>query len=117
MAEGNQLQMRRPHLEAIPRLTAPRGYGLRTYSVGDEAAWAEIMNRAPLGKDWTPARCRASLTGRPEFWPEELLFATWRGRLVGSACAWPERLDETRVGYVHMVGVLPSTRAAAWAGS
>ena len=63
-----------------------------------------------IGSGWTPARCRTALTEQPQFDPRGLFFALHAGRPVGTVCAWRNPADETRVGYVHMVGVLPEHR-------
>ena len=110
--ERQQLMMRRPNLDGLPRLVVPSGYALRPYRRGDEAAWATIMNTG-IGSDWTAARCVEQLTGRPQFRPDGLFFATVQdaaGPAIGSACAWTEHLHEHDEGLVHMVCVLPEHR-------
>jgi len=104
-----QLRMLRENLDNLPELIMPEGYQLRTYKPGDEDAWARIMNSG-IGTDWTPQRCREELTGKPQFDPEGLFFATYAGQPVGSACAWTWSPDEHETGYVHMVCVLPEHR-------
>src|SRR2546425_967793 len=106
----SQLRMRRPHLEALPPVAMPEGYRLRTYDAGDEAAWARIMNTG-IGEKNTAEGCRAHLIEQPQFRPEGLFFAVSEsGEPVGSACAWRQSAEEARVGYVHMVCVVPEHR-------
>lgn len=105
--------MRRPSLDGLPAVQMPEGYSLRTYRPGDEAAWARIMNtgiRFADDSDWTPELVRERLTGRPQFDPLGLFFATRGGVPIGSACAWTRQAGETKVGYVHMVSVVPEHR-------
>jgi mycothiol synthase len=101
--------MRRPHLENLPEVMMPDGYALRTYLPGDEAAWGRIMDTG-IGKDWTVEKVRQELTGKPQFESDGLFFATYQGEPVGSACAWRATMEETHVGIVHMVCVLPEHR-------
>src|SRR5436309_6979511 len=105
-----QLRMRRPQLEDLLPVEIPADYRLRTYEPGDEAAWARIMNTG-IGRDHTAESCRASLIEQPQFRPKGLFLAvTETGEAAGSACAWRHPPEETRVGYVHMVCVLPEHR-------
>ena len=48
-----QLRMIRPELTTLPPLRIPRSYGLRTYQVGDDQHWAEIINNSFGGKRTT----------------------------------------------------------------
>ena len=43
-----QLRMIRPELTTLPPLRIPRSYGLRTYQVGDDQHWAEIINNSSV---------------------------------------------------------------------
>ena len=104
-----QLHMRRPHLEGLPELEIPAGYGLRTYQPGDEAHWARIMAEA-FNADWTPERCRDELTSRPPFRPTGFFLATHQGEGVASACAWIRDGELAGEGTVHMVGALKAHR-------
>ena len=114
-----QLHMRRQDLEDLGEVTLPFGYQIRTYTKGDEEAWAEIINNS-LGSGWDAKRCRRELTGRPQFRPAGLFFVTYNDKPVGTACAWThpnsshsatrEWPGEKKTGYIHMVGVLPEHR-------
>ena len=103
-----QLRMVRRSLDDLPELEIPDGCELRAYQPGDEAAWAEIMNTG-IG-DWTPEKCRESLTSQPQFLPDGLFFVTFKGKPVGSACAWRKSPDEWTSGCLHMVCVMPEHR-------
>lgn len=109
MASPPQLEMRRPHLDGIPAIPLPVGHAIRAYRPGDEAAWAAIMNEC-IGSNWTAERCQQSLTSKPQFEPEGLFFAACGEQPVGTACAWRNAVEEQKVGYVHMVGVLRAHR-------
>jgi len=102
-----QLRMRRPDLENLEDIALPPGYQVRTYREGDEAAWANIINASFGGDKWNAERCRHDLTSRPQFDPEGLFFVLHQGEPVGTACAWRQSVDEGKVGYVHMLGVVP----------
>ncbi len=100
----SQLRMIRPNLDELPQIQIPKGYGLRTYEPGDEAHWAVIINSS-FGGERSAEDARKEIMDRPQFVPEGLFFATYGGKPVGTACAWRQSPDETKVGYVHMVGV------------
>ena len=96
------------HLDSLPELEIPDGYGIRTYQPGDEAHWAEIMNSG-IG-EWTAEKCRQELTSKPQFLPDGLFFATFQDKPVGSACAWRRSPEDREVGWLHMVCVVPEHR-------
>jgi mycothiol synthase len=94
----------------LPPVVVPEGYSLRTYAgTADDAAWVHIMNNS-LGNKYALDSFRNSISTRPQFRPEILYFVTHGGAAVGSACAWRHAISERRVGYVHMVGVVPEHR-------
>jgi len=106
--------MRRPTLDALPKLKAPAGYTLRTFREGDEAAWGAIME-APegIGTGWTVEKVRASMMERPQFEADGLFFSTCNAeedRPVASAAAWRVPAEERATGYVHMVAALSEHR-------
>jgi len=105
----SQLFMRRPDLEDLPEIRLPPGYGIRTYRPGDEAAWSYIISKT-IGGGSDPERCRREIIEKPQFSPDRLFFLTWKGKPVGSACAWQQKPEEKEAGYVHMVGVLEEHR-------
>lgn len=100
-----QLRMVRPDLENLPKLELPPGYGMRTYQKGDEVHWANIISDSFGGKQRTAEDTRNEITEQERFVPDGFYFATHDGTPVGTACAWRQTVDETEVGYVHMVGV------------
>lgn len=100
-----QLRMVRPDLDNLPKLELPLGYGMRTYREGDEVHWANIISDSFGGKQRTAEDTRNEITGQERFVPDGFYFATHDGTPVGTACAWRQTVDETEVGYVHMVGV------------
>ena len=101
-----QLRMRRPNLENLPPVKPPEDYGIRHYQPGDEIHWGKIID-ASFGGKRTEGDVRREITERPVFTPEGLFFATYQGQPVGTACSWKGSPDETKTGYVHMVGVMP----------
>ena len=108
MESPRQLHMVIRDLANLPQIEIPEGYELRTYLPGDEQAWADIMNTG-IG-EWTAERCREGLTSQPQFLPDGLFFVTFQGKPVGSACAWRKSPDERKVGWLHMICVLPEHR-------
>ena len=101
-----QLRMVRPNLENLPKLALPTGYSLRTYLEGDEVHWAHIISDSFGGRERTAQDTENEITSRDVFVPDGFYFATHRDVPVGTACAWRQSIDETDVGYVHMVGVV-----------
>ena len=105
---AGQLKMRRLSHEGLPEIQLPEGYHIRSYRPGDEAAWADIINRAGDLGEHTAESARESLTGKPHFHPEGLLFVTTdTGDPVATACAWLFREDIWTAGQLHMVAVVP----------
>jgi len=98
--------MVRPNLENLPKLELPDGYSLRSYQEGDDVHWANIISDSFGGRERTAEDTRNEITGRDVFVPEGLYFVTHQDIPVGTACAWRQSIEETDVGYVHMVGVL-----------
>jgi mycothiol synthase len=104
-----QLQMDLDSLEQLPEAEVTKGYRLRTYRCGDEAAWCRLINEC-IGGEYNEESCRSSLTGTEEFSPQDLLFAECSGEEVGTACARRGANTPAGVGYVHMVAVAPRHR-------
>lgn len=102
---SRQLRMVRPNLEDLPELVIPEGYGLRSYIKGDEIHWANIITDSFGGSKRTAEDTRKEIIERDVFVPDGLFFTTYEDTPVGTACAWRQSVDETEVGYVHMVGV------------
>ena len=109
MESPKQLHMVHRNLGRLPDIKITEGYELRTYQAGDEQVWADIMNTG-IG-EWTAEKCRENLTSKPQFLPDGLFFVTFQGKPVGSACCWRRSADEWKVGWLHMVCVLPEHRS------
>ena len=101
-----QLRMVRPNLEDLPNLELPSGYYLRTYQDGDEVHWANIISDSFGGRARTVQDTQNEITNRDVFVPDGLYFITHQDIPIATACAWRQSVDETDVGYVHMVGVV-----------
>ena len=100
-----QLRMIRPELTTLPPLRIPRSYGLRTYQVGDDQHWAEIINDS-FGGQRTTEDARREIMNQDIFDPEGLFFVTYHGQPIGTACAWRWHDPyEKEIGQLHMVGV------------
>ena len=105
---SDQLKMRRVSFDGLPEVVLPPGYRLHSYQPGDEATWADVINRAGHLGEYTPEKVKLTLTGLPRFRPEGLLFVvTDEGETVATACAWQSREDEWAVAQLHMVAVVP----------
>ena len=104
-----QLRMFLSNLENLPELEVPAGYEIRPFQPGDEGHWASIID-ASFGGERTAEHTRREIIDRPEYMPGGLFFATYEGKPVGTACAWRQSQEETEIGYVHMVGVVPEHR-------
>ncbi|NOZ21187.1 MAG: GNAT family N-acetyltransferase [Planctomycetes bacterium] len=102
-----QLLMCRPNLNDLPSIQVPEGYEVRTYQPGDEAVWADVVNRSFGGKERTAENAREVIMNRPQFEPDRLFFVTKDGEAVGTACAWERGGHPEGTGYLHMVGVVP----------
>lgn len=98
--------MRKRELENVRIIAPPSGYEVRSYQLGDEATWADIINASFEDTKWNLETVRKNLIDRPEFDPEGLFFITFQGDPVGTCCAW-RLIDQPNVGYVHMLGVMP----------
>ena len=98
--------MRKSKLEDTKAVDPLPGYEVRSYQLGDEAAWADIINTSFGETKWNVEVTRKELIDRPQFDPDGLFFVTWHGRPVGTCCAW-RLIDKPNVGYVHMLGVMP----------
>ncbi len=103
---ARQLRMVRPNLNDLPKLELPSGYHLRTYREGDEIHWANIISDSFGGRRRTAQDTQNEITNRDVFVPDGLYFITHQDIPIATACAWRQSVDETDVGYVHMVGVV-----------
>ena len=103
---ARQLRMVRPDLNNLPKLELPSGYHLRTYQEGDEVYWANIISDSFGGRARTAQDTQNEITNRDVFVPDGLFFISHQDTPIATACAWRQSVDETDVGYVHMVGVV-----------
>lgn len=101
-----QLRMVRPNLLDLPNIELPTDYKLRTYRTGDEQHWANIITDSFGGRPRTVQDTTNEITSRDVFLPDGLFFVTHNDIPVGTATAWRQSVEESDIGYVHMVGVL-----------
>ncbi len=100
-----QLRMVRPDLDNLPQLQIPCNYSLRTYQIGDDQHWANVINNS-FGGRRTATDARCEIMNHAIFEPEGLFFCTHQQQPVGTACAWRwHDPNETEIGQLHMVGV------------
>jgi len=111
-AEWREVVMERGDLEKLPRFDAPTGFGLRSYSAGDEAAWTSIHRRADAFNHFSPS------TFRSEFGHDEAALSARQkyllgpgGEPIGTATAWFDAPDDSSqllgAGRVHWVAIVP----------
>jgi mycothiol synthase len=98
--------MRRESLEGLPLLEIPHGFELRTFRVGDEARWAQLMTGA-IG-DWDEESTARQFLGDPGVNPSGIFFFVGGDSYV--ATATDKLLPAPEVGYLHMVAVAPPHR-------
>lgn len=104
-----QLHMVHSDPASVSAPIVPPGIVLRTFTPGDELAWAQVVNLTDLGRDYDASKVRGSLSERPVFDPEGLFLAcaAATGQPLATACAW----WQTRVGklrpMLHMVAARP----------
>ena len=103
---ARQLRMVRPSLDNLPKIELPSGYQLRTYQDGDDIHWANIISDSFGGRERTAQDTQNEITNRDVFVPDGLYFITHQDIPIATACAWRQSVEETDVGYVHMVGVV-----------
>ncbi|MBM7563440.1 GNAT family N-acetyltransferase [Paenibacillus sacheonensis] len=106
MSETNQTQllMVKEGLDALPAMSLPEGYRVRSFRSGDEEAWERII-RESFGDPHSFAK---HMTEDEAYKPERVWFVCDDGDMpVATASAWfkPEWTADT--GYLHMVGILP----------
>lgn len=100
----SQLLMVREDLSALPEMTLPEGYRLRSLQPGDEEAWERIIT-ASFGGEHSFANHMAA---DEPYKPERVWFIADRdGRPVATAAAWYRSRWPENTGYLHMVGLLP----------
>ena len=98
-----QLRMMREGFDALPEVTLPEGYTLRSFQPGDESAWCRIIGAAFEG-EWTLEQFKEAMLQRPDYLPERILFVCdAEGQAVATAAAY----GSAHEGYVHYVGIVP----------
>lgn len=116
-AEGQgDLRMWRD-LENLPPVPATPGYRLRTYQVGDDAAWERLIRRAFATEEGRHAPEGENAFAREFlqsafFAPDRLFFAVREadGEVAGTTASWEHEIDGRRVGLLHWVAVDPAHR-------
>ena len=103
----DQLRMVLHSLEKLPRLQCPDGYYIRTYQKGDEAHWAQIMDRSFADQDRTAQDTYTNVINQPNFDPNGFCFVVHKDIPIGTACAWNRHLRGKPIGYIDMLAVLP----------
>ncbi|MBN1553669.1 MAG: GNAT family N-acetyltransferase [Phycisphaerae bacterium] len=99
-----QLVMKRPNLNGLEPVVVPKGYSLRSFRDGEETAWETIIAESFEQTIEFDTRMRSD----PAFQPERILFITRGDTPVATASAWYMDKYGPDLGYIHMVGVLPS---------
>jgi GNAT superfamily N-acetyltransferase len=103
-----EVAMERPTLRDLPSVPTPRGFSIRGYRPGDEAAWTEIQTAADRFNHITPELFGNVFGSDVHVLHQRVLFADdAEGRPVGTAAAWWKTGPLDRVGRVHWVAVVP----------
>lgn len=105
------------HLErhlavAVPRTALPRGYRLRPYRPGDEAAWTTLLRRAERLHPIGPESFLKAFPGDDRLRADRIAFAVdGRGETAGTVGAWFTREGPRgHWGMVHWLAVDPDHR-------
>jgi len=99
-----QLVMSRPNLEGLPANHLPDGYYVRHYNgEEDAAAWNRIIEES---FQWQ-ADFNKNIKANEFFKPERVWFVCHGDLPIATATAWYRPNWGERVGYLHMVGLLP----------
>jgi mycothiol synthase len=98
--------MRRESLDGLPVLNLPDRFELRTFRVGDEARWAQLVHGA-IG-EWDEQSTARQFLGDPGVSPDGIFFFVGGDGYV--ATATDKSLPDPAVGYLHMVAVAPTYR-------
>jgi mycothiol synthase len=98
--------MRRNDLSNLPEVSLPKGYSLRSYRAGDEAAWVRIIGES-FERDHPADYFDQRMRRDPEFRAERILFVCRDEEPVATASAWYDPRAGAQTGVLHMVGVRP----------
>ena len=101
--------LKRDSLENIPEYPLPEGYAIRKYQgEEDRKIWLDIINSS-YNQEYTEEYFDEQLP--PDvFSPERLIFVTYKGKPVGTIAAWWRPAYGEKIGYPHMMGVVPEHR-------
>jgi mycothiol synthase len=100
--------MRLASLENLEDLFVPSSYQIRTYRRGDGENWIKII-KCSFGENF-PADINQILDdtiNSQEFDPTGLFFITYHDQPVGTVFARQQFSEGHKVGYIHMLGVIP----------
>jgi len=99
--------MAKPDLDALPGVSLPPGYEVRSYLPGDGRHWRRILAESFAGD---PARYSFDRIMRsdPAFQPERVFFLTWGVTPVATAGAYYRPHVRTDASMIHYVAVRPA---------
>ena len=98
--------MRRRSLDDLPDEEAPDGVEIKVFVPGDEGGWAKLMTGA-IG-EWDEESTTSQFLGDPGVDADCIFFLVSDEEYV--ATATDKRLQDSYVGYLHMVAVAPGYR-------
>jgi len=101
-----QLAMLLEGLSDLPPVRLPDGYTIRTYLPGDASAWDVIISQSFRME--CEGRFERDMRTDSPFRPERVFFICRGEEPVATAAAWHRPQYGAEIGYLHMVGVLPS---------
>lgn len=104
MSQENIVMMRN-NLENLEDIVLPEGYEFKTFVLGDENKWVELMRNIFPESDWTVEKFWEAFGSQPQFDPNGLFFIITEKEYVATALGWFDEIDKREVGRVHWVGV------------
>jgi len=102
-----QLRMRLTNLKNIEAPALPPDYQIRTYRKGDEEPWASIITSS-FGKNYPASQILNEILKNRDFDSNGLFFMTYHEQPVGTICAKVQFNWRQKIGYLHMLGVIPA---------
>ena len=109
MAEQPQLHMLKSGLTNLPPLSLPRGYAVRHYRRGDEAAWSRVFADA-FGREAGPWEFERIMRQDAGFCPERIWFVVYDDFPVATASAYYRPEVRRDYGMIHYVATLKAHR-------
>jgi mycothiol synthase len=94
-----------PSLEDAEDPVLPARYQIRTYRKGDEEFWVSII-KCSFGQNY-PVNISEILDSQ-KFDPNAFFFLMYNDQPIGTVYAKCESTRGQRIGYIHMLGVIPS---------